>query len=150
MLRFAADGILSFSAVPLRLATWLGLLASGFAGLGVVYVLAVRLLTDAWVAGWAMQSIVTLFLGGVQLVLIGVFGEYLGRIYIEVKRRPLYLVRERIGFPSDADPKDPVTERRHSGGDRQDGSRVLYWCHMAWQPVVKPRVAPRVARRPPD
>ena len=52
MLRFAADGILSFSAVPLRLAIWFGLLASGFAGLGVVYVLAVRLLTDAWVAGW--------------------------------------------------------------------------------------------------
>ena len=109
MLRFAAAGILSFSAAPLRLATWLGLLASGFAALGIVYVLAVRLLTDAWVAGWAMQSIITLFLGGVQLVVLGVLGEYLGRIYAEVKRRPLYLVLERIGFPSDAVPKDSGT-----------------------------------------
>ena len=109
MLRFAAAGILSFSAAPLRLATWLGLLASGFAALGIVYVLAVRLLTDAWIAGWAMQSIITLFLGGVQLVVLGVLGEYLGRIYAEVKRRPLYLIRERIGFPSDAVPKDSGT-----------------------------------------
>ena len=107
MLRLAADGLLSFSAAPLRLATWLGLLTSGVAGLGTVYVLTVRLLTDAWVAGWAMHSLITLFLGGIQLVVLGVLGEYLGRIYAEVKRRPLYLVRERIGFPSDAAAKEP-------------------------------------------
>ena len=101
MLRFAIDGILSFSMVPLRLATWIGFLASGLALLGIVYAFALRLLTDVWVTGWTLLFIAILFLGGVQLVLIGIFGEYLGRIYGEVKRRPLYLVAERLGFTSD-------------------------------------------------
>ena len=101
MLRFAIDGILSFSMVPLRLATYIGFLASGLALLGIVYAFALRLLTDVWVTGWTLLFIAILFLGGVQLVLIGIFGEYLGRIYGEVKRRPLYLVAERLGFTSD-------------------------------------------------
>ena len=100
MLRFAADGLLSFSTTPLRLAICLGLLTSGLALLGIVYTLAVRLFTETWVPGWGIQSLVTLFLSGVQLVFIGVLGEYLGRIYGEVKRRPLYLVKERLGFAS--------------------------------------------------
>lgn len=116
MLRFAAVGILSFSAFPLRLAIWLGLLSSGLAFAGVVYVLAVRFFGETWSPGWAMQSIVTLFLGGVQLVVIGVLGEYLGRIFQEVKRRPLYVVRERLGFPP---PDRPRPDRGpESGADR--------------------------------
>ena len=98
MLRFAVDGILSFSLAPLRLATWLGFLVSALALLGIVYAFAIRLFSEHWVAGWALLFISVLFLGGVQLVLIGVLGEYLGRIYGEVKRRPLYLVKERLGF----------------------------------------------------
>ena len=78
MLRFAIDGILSFSMVPLRLATYIGFLASGLALLGIVYAFALRLLTDVWVTGWTLLFIAILFLGGVQLVLIGIFGEYLG------------------------------------------------------------------------
>ena len=101
MLRFAIDGILSFSMVPLRLATYIGFLASGLALLGIGYAFALRLLTDVWVTGWTLLLIAILFLGGVQLVLIGIFGEYLGRIYGEVKRRPLYLVAERLGFTRD-------------------------------------------------
>ena len=101
MLNFATDALLSFSVSPLRIAVWLGFFASGLAFLGIIYTLAVRLMTDAWVAGWAMQSTVTLFLGGVQLVILGIVGEYLGRIYGEVKRRPLYFVRERLGFKKD-------------------------------------------------
>ena len=101
MLRFAIDGILSFSMVPLRLATYIGFLASGLALLGIVYAFALRLLTDVWIEVWTLLLIAILFLGGVQLVLIGIFGEYLGRIYGEVKRRPLYLVAERLGFTSD-------------------------------------------------
>ena len=101
MLRFAIDGILSFSMVPLRLATYIGFLASGLALLGIGYAFALRLLTDVWIEGWTLLLIAILFLGGVQLVLIGIFGEYLGRIYGEVKRRPLYLVAERLGFTSD-------------------------------------------------
>ena len=99
MLRFAADALFSFSLAPLRLAIWMGFLATGLALLGVAWVLAVRLMTDEWVAGWATLLVVVLFLGGVQLVLIGILGEYVGRIYGEVKRRPLYFVKERLGFP---------------------------------------------------
>ena len=56
-------------------------------------------MSRAWVSGWAALFIAIMFLGGVQLVLVGILGEYVGRIYGEVKRRPLYLVRERLGFP---------------------------------------------------
>ena len=104
MLRFAVDGILSFSLVPLRLATWLGLFTAGLAMLGVLYALVVRLFTAIWVSGWALLFIAVLFLGGVQLVMLGILGEYLGRIYGEVKRRPLYLVKERLGFASTDEP----------------------------------------------
>ena len=99
MLRLAIDGILSFSLAPLRLAMWLGFLASGLALAGIAYVLVLRLLTAAWVSGWASLLVAVLFLGGVQLICLGILGAYLGRIYGEVKRRPLYLVKERLGFP---------------------------------------------------
>lgn len=98
MLRFATDGILSFSIVPLRLASYLGLAASALALFGILYALALRLFTDIWVAGWTFQIISELFLGGVQLMFLGIIGEYVGRIYAEVKRRPLYVVRDRLGF----------------------------------------------------
>ena len=100
MVHLAMDGIVSFSFMPLRLATWAGFLAAGLALLGIVYAVFIRIFTDAWLTGWTAIFITILFLGGVQLVLIGVLGEYLGRIYGEVKRRPLYLVRERLGFTS--------------------------------------------------
>ena len=98
-LRGAVDGMLSFSLLPLRLATWLGFLAAGLAVIGIGYAVAVRLFTDAWVSGWAGLFIAILFLGGTQLVVVGILGEYVGRIYGEVKRRPLYLVQSRLGFP---------------------------------------------------
>ena len=100
MVRIAADSVLSFSSLPLRLAIHVGLLAAGFALLGVACAVAIRLLTGVWVAGWALLFIGVLFQGGVQLVALGILGEYVGRIYNEVKRRPLYLVRERRGFAS--------------------------------------------------
>ena len=100
MLRFASDGILSFSLVPLRLAMYVGFLAAGFSLMGIFYALALRLFTDVWVTGWTLLFIAILFLGGVQLLFLGVMGEYLGRIYGEVKRRPLYLVKKRLGFQS--------------------------------------------------
>ena len=100
MLRLAMDGILSFSPAPLRLVIWLGFLAAGLALSGIACFLAIRLFTDAWVGGWATLLVAILFLGGVQLVVVGVLGEYLARIYGEVKHRPLYLVRERLGFPA--------------------------------------------------
>lgn len=98
MIRFAMDGVLSFSLTPLRLAIWLGFATAGTAVLGIVYALLVRLFTSQWVPGWALLFIACLSIGGVQLVCLGAVGEYVGRIYGEVKRRPLYVVRERLGF----------------------------------------------------
>lgn len=98
MVRFAVDGILSFSLVPLRLATWMGFAAAGMSLVGILYALVLRLLTSIWVPGWTLLFIALLFLSGAQLMFLGVIGEYIGRIYGEAKRRPLYLVQERLGF----------------------------------------------------
>lgn len=103
MLRFATDGIASFSTTPLRAATWLGFGVSGAALVGVVYALVLRLFTSYYVTGWTALFIGVMFLGGVQLLSLGVIGEYIGRIYGEVKRRPLYLVQEALGVPERAD-----------------------------------------------
>ena len=98
MIRFAADGILSFSLVPLRMAIWAGIFTFGFSLIGIIYALVLRLFTSIWVPGWTLLFISVLFIGGIQLVFLGVMGEYIGRIYRENKQRPLYLVRERLGF----------------------------------------------------
>jgi len=96
MLRFALDGLTSFSHVPLQLATWLGFLVSAFAFLYILVVLVLWILKIN-VPGWTTLMVFVLLLGGVQLTVIGVLGEYLGRIYDEVKGRPLYLVAEEVG-----------------------------------------------------
>ena len=96
MLRFALDAVTSFSYVPLQLGTWLGFLVSLFAFLYILVVLALKLL-GINERGWTTLMGWVLLLGGVQLMLIGVLGEYLGRIYDEVKGRPLYVVEEEAG-----------------------------------------------------
>lgn len=98
MVRFALDGILSFSLVPLRLAIWMGFLTASVAVVGFVYALLMRLMTNIWVPGWTLLFIAGSTIGGIQLVFMGVMGEYIGRIYGEVKRRPLYVLSERLGF----------------------------------------------------
>ena len=99
MLRFATDGIVSFSVLPLRLATWVGFAASGIALLGILITVVERLMgVEGLVKGWASILVAILFIGGVQLICMGIIGEYIGRIYGESKRRPLYVVRERMGF----------------------------------------------------
>ena len=98
MMRFALDGIFSFSTLPIRIVSYLGFVAAGLSLLGIVFALYIRLFTEGVVPGWAAQWIGTLFLGGVQLLALGVIGEYVGRIYGQVKERPLYIERERIGF----------------------------------------------------
>ena len=110
MLSLAIDGILSFSRVPLRLATYGGFCASGLALLGIACALGLRILTDIWITGWTLLFIAIVFFCGVQLVFIGILGEYLGRIYGEVKRRPLYLIEERLGFAA-RDSRSDITER---------------------------------------
>lgn len=108
MLRFAADGILSFSIKPLQLSIALGLIAAALALVGIAYALFMRIFTSTWVEGWTGLMIAVLFMGGVQLLCLGILGEYVGRIYSEVKRRPLYVVAERIGF--DETPSAPLTD----------------------------------------
>jgi glycosyltransferase involved in cell wall biosynthesis len=96
MLRFAVDGILSFSIKPLRLSTLLGFASAGLALLLMIYAVVLRLFTHDWVAGWTALIVTVLFLGGAQLISLGIIGEYVGRLYGEAKRRPLYLVREHL------------------------------------------------------
>ncbi len=99
MLRFALDGIFSFSILPLRVATWTGFAASALAIFGILVVLLERFIgVPGLVKGWSSAVIAVLFIGGVQLICLGIIGEYVGRIYGESKRRPLYIVRERMGF----------------------------------------------------
>lgn len=98
MLRFATDGILSFSTKPLQLSIGLGMFSSFLAVTGIFYALGLRIFTNVWVPGWTAMMIAVLFMGGVQLVCIGIIGEYIGRIYHESKQRPLYVVQEYLGF----------------------------------------------------
>lgn len=111
MIRFAVDGILSFSLAPLRLAIWVGFATAGLATVGLVYAVLMRLLTNIWVPGWTLLFIACSSIGGIQLVFLGVLGEYVGRIYGEVKRRPLYVVRERLGFTSTTRVSRPLEKR---------------------------------------
>jgi dolichol-phosphate mannosyltransferase len=103
MVSFAVDAIVSFSFAPLRLAVWTGFCAIGVAFLGIIYAVVMRSFADPsqWVRGWASIFVAILFMGGVQLISLGIIGEYVGRIYGEVKQRPLYFVRERFGFRDD-------------------------------------------------
>jgi polyisoprenyl-phosphate glycosyltransferase len=105
MVRFALDGIFSFSILPLRLATWTGFAASALALFGIAVILLERFLEmPGLVKGWSSAVIAQLFIGGVQLICLGIIGEYVGRIYGESKHRPLYIVQERIGF----DTRQPI------------------------------------------
>lgn len=94
MMDLAFKAVTSFSDRPLRLATKLGGLLSLIAFAGIVWVLFVRLFTESAVPGWASEVLAVLLLGGVQLVVLGIFGWYLARIYEEVKGRPRYVVKE--------------------------------------------------------
>ena len=109
MLRFALNGLLSFSVVPLQLASYLGFLISSIGFFYIVYAIGLKLFTDRVVLGWTSVMVAVLFLGGVQLISLGIIGEYIGRIYDEVKQRPLYVVDEAKGF-------EPLQPPPHQGG----------------------------------
>lgn len=98
MIRFATDAITSFSHKPLKLATFTGMTISGLSFLYLLYVIGERLLTEHTVPGWSSIVAINLFFNGIILIILGIIGEYIGRIYDESKQRPLYLVSEEIGF----------------------------------------------------
>lgn len=104
MTRFALDGVTSFSTAPLRMATWFGYAASGLAFLYVLSV-PIQFVLGITVPGFSTIMVALLFLGGTQLICIGILGEYIGRIFNEVKGRPLYIV-EKVSGSSDASATD--------------------------------------------
>lgn len=97
MLRFALDAITSFSYLPLQLATYSGFVIAGCSVVAILVAIILRI-TGNGIAGQATTLVSVLFLGGIQLIFLGIIGEYLGRIYDEVKRRPLYIVATRHGL----------------------------------------------------
>ncbi|HTN43911.1 MAG TPA: glycosyltransferase family 2 protein [Nitrospiria bacterium] len=104
MLKLAWDGVTSFSFAPLRVAIYLGLIVSVVSFLFGLFVIFGRLFFNQTellgfpIHGWGSLMVAVLFLAGVQLIVLGMMGEYLGRTYEEVKRRPLYILREKMGF----------------------------------------------------
>ena len=96
MLRFALDGITAFSRVPLRLALYVGCIAGLGSILLIGHVIYVKYVVQDAVPGWTTLAAAEFFLGGVELIGIGIVGEYVGRIFDEVKQRPLYIIREHI------------------------------------------------------
>ncbi len=100
MLNFALDGITSFSVKPLRLAVYFGFIIGILGFLGVIYAVYRRLFLphEYWVTGWTALFVAIMFLGGIQLVTLGILGEYLGKVYQEVQGRPRFLVKEKINF----------------------------------------------------
>ena len=112
--RFALDGLMSFSTLPLKVWTYVGSLISGAAFATALYFLASTAVYGVDVPGYASLIVSIMFFAGIQLMSLGILGEYIGRIFAEVKRRPLYLVAERIGMGDDEQVQDPVPVRhRH-------------------------------------
>lgn len=98
LFKLAFDGLVSYSYVPLRLVSNVGMLVSALALAYMAYLLLARLFGGTPIEGWTSTIVIMLFLGGVQLLSLGVIGEYVGRIFEEVKQRPHYVVRERVGL----------------------------------------------------
>jgi len=102
MARLAIDGVTGFSTMPLRLITRLGVVVLLLSLLGIAYAVGMRVFRpDITVSGWTMTMVVTLFLGGTQMLSLGVLGSYIGRTYTEAQARPLYIVRQVIRHDGD-------------------------------------------------
>jgi len=96
MLTFAAEGVTSFSIVPLRLITLFGFLVSGFSFAMILFIIYGTMVLKAVIPGWASSVVPIYFLGGIQLLSIGILGEYVAKIYMETKQRPRYFIEKTI------------------------------------------------------
>lgn len=123
MINLALDGIVSFSTVPLRLVTLCGFVAAAASFLGILYSVAVRLFTHEWVRGWFTLFIGILLLGAMQMISLGIVGEYIGRIYTEVKQRPLFLIGELLQHP--AGDENSNDENMQLAGSRRGSSQIV-------------------------
>ena len=114
MIRFAIDGITSFSVLPLRFATYLGMVISALSVGIAIWAIVARFVFHATVEGWTAEVVLVSLLAAVQLLMIGILGEYVGRIYEQVKARPLYVVGDRVNLPRarDDDAMDDDDEAR--------------------------------------
>jgi glycosyltransferase involved in cell wall biosynthesis len=121
MMRFAATGVISFSSAPLRAALNLGFFVSFVSFALAIWSLIVKFAGIYHVPGWTSIVVVTTFIGGIQLIVLGVIGEYIGDIHDEVKRRPLYVIGELENFPDlrELPPRAIVADRRV--GEREVG-----------------------------
>jgi polyisoprenyl-phosphate glycosyltransferase len=108
-LAYGLNALFAFSNAPLRLATWLGMLVAGAAGVLLLVFLYFKFFTDKAIPGFTGLITVILFLGGVQLLTLGVIGEYVGRVYNEVKRRPRYVAEEGLNLDLEDDAAEVVT-----------------------------------------
>ncbi|MFS8603021.1 glycosyltransferase family 2 protein [Priestia megaterium] len=98
MLKLSMDGITSFSYKPLKLASYAGVTLSGIGFIYLLVVLYLKLFTESTITGWSSLIVIQLFFSGIMLIILGMIGEYIGRIYDETKNRPLYIVREKYQF----------------------------------------------------
>jgi glycosyltransferase involved in cell wall biosynthesis len=120
----AFQGMTSFSAAPLRLITALGLAVCAGSFALVIWALAIRLFTDQIVPGWASTVVPIYFLGGVQLLCIGVIGEYLAKIYLEVKARPRFVIERVVGAEVPALQEPGSTQSAHGFHEAEAGRRA--------------------------
>ncbi|MGA2140800.1 MAG: glycosyltransferase family 2 protein [Brevinematales bacterium] len=98
LINLAVEGLTSFSYIPLRAASYMGIIISFLSFCYAAFIIVKKLVSGDPVQGYASMTAIILFLGGIQLLTIGIIGEYIGKIYNEAKRRPLYIVREKYGF----------------------------------------------------
>lgn len=98
LFNLAFDGLLSFSYIPLRISSFLGMIFAALAFIFILIIFILRLFFQIGIIGWASTISTVLLIGGVQLITLGIIGEYLARIYEEVKKRPEYIIKEKIGI----------------------------------------------------
>ena len=110
MLAFALTGFTSFSLKPLRLSVLLGLLFAVLAFIYGIYAILMKLFTDQAIPGWASVLVSVLFIGGIQLIVLGIIGEYIGKLFMESKQRPHYIIKEKS---RNARQEDPVMKSNH-------------------------------------
>ena len=115
MLRLATDGVTSFSTMPLYLSLYLGLAQAVAGCVYGAYVVYAKLFTDETVPGWASVVFLVAVTGGIQFMMIGVLGIYVGKVFEEVKRRPIYLLRDAVGFPDGLRPPEDGPEAEAEG-----------------------------------
>ena len=95
LLKYSIEGFINFSDVPLTLATWAGLFSFFLSIVGAVFVIIRQIIFSDPVPGWASIVTIILFLGGIQLLALGIIGKYISKIFLETKKRPIYIVKER-------------------------------------------------------